>query len=30
LVVVAIVVISMLPILWGYLLSRMNREAAKP
>jgi membrane-associated protein len=30
LVVVAIVVISMLPILWGYLISRMNRDAVKP
>lgn len=28
-VVVAIVVISMLPILWGYLISRMNRDAVK-
>jgi membrane-associated protein len=30
LVVVAIVVISMLPILWGYLISRMNRDVAQP
>jgi membrane-associated protein len=28
-VVVAIVVISVLPILWGYLISRMSREPIK-
>jgi membrane-associated protein len=30
LVIVAIIVISMLPILWGYILSRMKREAVEP
>ncbi len=30
LVVVAIVFISVLPIVWGYLISRLNRTAAKP
>jgi membrane-associated protein len=30
LVIVAIVLISLLPILWGYLISRMRRETAEP
>jgi membrane-associated protein len=30
LVIVAIVLISMLPIAWGYLISRMKREAVEP
>jgi membrane-associated protein len=30
LVLVAIVLISLLPIAWGYLASRMKREVAQP